>query len=178
MHKVDVALLGETGKHFMRPVHHELIPSHVRDFEIAWRKMSNAPRKKSQSWHFAPFFGDFIERLHAETDTGEFLALSDFFADDVRETVAGEVIHGILHRTDTREDQGFRFADFLRITGDDDIKTGPGGSTHDVRQISCIVINDGYFHQSTPLVDNTVSPSMVTASFSAWPMPLKRDSTM
>ena len=178
MHKIDVALLGETGKHFMRPVHHELIPSHVRDFEIAWWKMSNAPRKKSKSRHFAALFGDFIECLHAEADTGEFLALSDFFADDLRQSIAGKVIHGILHRTDTGENQGFCLADLFRIAGDDDIKTGPGGCAHDVRQISSIVINDGYFHQSTPLVDNTVSPSMVTASFSAWPMPLKRDSTM
>ena len=162
----------------MRPVHHELIPSHVRNFEISFWEMDDTPRKEPQRRHFAPFFGDFIERLHAEADTGEFLALSDFFADDLRQSIAGKVIHGILHRADAGEDQGFRFADLLRITCHDDIKTGPGGSAHDVRQISCIVINDGYFHQSTPLVDNTVSPSMVTASFSAWPMPLKRDSTM
>ena len=92
VYKVDVALRREASKHFMRPVHHELIPSHVRDFEISFGEMDDSPRKKSQSRHFAPFFGDFIECLHAETDAGEFLTLSDFFANDVRETVAGDCL--------------------------------------------------------------------------------------
>ena len=140
--------------------------------------MDNPAGKKAQGRNMSILLRDFIERLHAQAYAGQLFSIFHFFPDKARQTVAIQMLHSILHGTNTRQDEGFGTSDNFRISCHFHRKAGPFRRPDHIGQIACVVIDNGCFHQSTPLVDNTLPPSTVTASFSAWPSPLKRDSTI
>lgn len=78
------------------------------------------------------------------------------------------MIHGILHGAHAGKNERIRIPDDGRVPRHDTVQTGPFRRAVCIRQISCLIVNNRSFHQSTPLDDRTPSPPRNdTASASA-----------